>query len=56
MKIYTNELHGQHGRHAHIYMLMGPLVKLLKDPLFPIISQSKVQVAIATKVMVRLTK
>ena len=32
------------------------VVKLLQDPLFPIINQWKLQVAIATKVLVGLTK
>ena len=32
------------------------VLKLLQDPLFPIKSQWKLQVAIATKVLVRLTK
>ena len=32
------------------------LIKLLQDPRFPIISQWKLQVAIATKVLVGITK
>ena len=35
---------------------VSALIKLLQDPLFPIISQWKIQVAIATKVLFGLTK